>query len=146
MGRKTTLAIFFFGVVLLALVGAASKPKTQKAVTFELQRHVLGAWTKNSSKYANDFCFQPKASRPKRPLIFNTPMPSNCSEARVSRISQECVFKNLAYNVRIYYDAVSNSTLTTSESSVKKLELSNEYVDLAVDLTSPWSWVKSPVC
>ena len=127
-------------------MGAASKPKTQKAVTFELQRHVLGAWTKNSSKYANDFCFQPKASRPKRPLIFNTPMPSNCSEARVSRISQECVFKNLAYNVRIYYDAVSNSTLTTSESSVKKLELSNEYVDLAVDLTSPWSWVKSPVC
>lgn len=130
----------------MALVGAATKPKIQKAVTFELQRHVLGAWTKNSSKYANDFCFQPKASRPKRPLIFNTPMPSNCSEARVSRISQECVFKNLAYNARIYYDAVSNSNLTTSESSVKKLEQSNEYVDLAVDLTSPWSWVKSPVC
>jgi hypothetical protein len=57
MKRKTVLISFFLGLVLLGLVGAATKSKTQKAVTFELQRHVLGAWTKNSSKYANDFCF-----------------------------------------------------------------------------------------
>lgn len=73
-------------------------------------------------------------------------MPTNCSESKIARISSECVFKNLAYNVKFYYDASFNSTLTTSEKDLKKLEKSNEYFELAIDLTSPWSWVKSPVC
>lgn len=72
-------------------------------------------------------------------------MPTNCSEAKVARISQECVFKNLAYNVKMYYDASKDSN-TTSIKDVKKLETSPEFFELAIDLTSPWSWVKSTVC
>lgn len=70
-------------------------------------------------------------------------MPTNCSELRVARISEECVFKNLAYTVKAYYGAASN---ITSSSSSKASDNSEDFVRLAIDLTSPWSWVKSSVC
>ncbi|KAL4427031.1 hypothetical protein ABPG74_000986 [Tetrahymena malaccensis] len=141
---KITIGFLALFLILAALVeGKASKPKNVK---LELKRNVLNAWQKNTtSAYANDFCFSPKHSRPSRPLIFNTEMPGNCSQSKVARISQECVFKNLAYNARFYYDKDENSN-TTQIKDVKKLEASEDFFELAIDLTSPWSWVKSPVC
>ncbi|EAS07287.1 eukaryotic aspartyl protease (macronuclear) [Tetrahymena thermophila SB210] len=141
---KIAIGSLVLFLILAALVEA--KAKTNKNIKLELKRNVLNAWQKNTSNaYANDFCFSPKHSRPSRPLIFNTEMPSNCSQSKVARISQECVFKNLAYNARFYYDKDESSN-TTSIKDVKKLEASQDFFELAIDLTSPWSWVKSPVC
>jgi hypothetical protein len=73
-------------------------------------------------------------------------MPSNCTEARVARIYEECVFKNLAYTVKMYYGPSESDSSSTKNAPVRTKDKSDSYVRLALDLTSPWSWVKSPVC
>ncbi|KAL4466336.1 hypothetical protein ABPG72_020185 [Tetrahymena utriculariae] len=139
---KIAIGSLVLFLILAALVEGKAKAKNVK---LELKRNVLNSWQKNTTNYVNDFCFSPKHSRPSRPLIFNTEMPVNCSQSKVARISQECVFKNLAYNARFYYDKDENFN-TTSIKQPKKLEASEDFFELAIDLTSPWSWVKSPVC
>lgn len=135
---------------LLPQANAAVAKSKLKTITIELTRNVISPWAKNNTKQVNDFCYSPTHSRPKRPLIFKTPMPANCTEARVSRISEECVFKNLAYTVKMVFPEISNSNSDSDSTPVKKSnsnkQQSNSFVRLAVDLTSPWSWIKSPVC
>lgn len=138
MTRKHLIGALLFVVALsFVLQSGGCKEDLPDRIEIELTRTQENAWMLADGKPDNSVCAAPK--KQKTFFAKKVSLPLNCTstERSLVKIHQNCIYKNLGYNA-----LVSFGPFTTKNSKKSKSQLFN----LTLDLSSPWSYVKSPSC